>query len=231
MGVIDTTGLWHTPDMTQSEIEFIYVGDTMCSWCWGFAPTMDALLGHYSFPMRLINGGLRPGSNAQVLDDNLRGVLTHHWDQVAAASGQPFNDAVLASDGWVYDTEYPARAVVTMRSHDPEQEFRWFKRLQRAFYSEGVDITDPAVYPALLEDFAVDGSGFVADLDNEKSRLAAWEDFEQAQVMQAQGFPTLLLRTGSDMATVTRGYRSFADIEPHLTSYLGDRYEAAAFLT
>ena len=217
--------------MTKSEIEFIYVGDTMCSWCWGFAPTMDALADHYSFPMRLVNGGLRPGPGAQVLEDNLRAYLKHHWDQVAAASGQPFNDAVLAKDGWVYDTEYPARAVVTMRGHAPEREFEWFKRLQRAFYADGIDITDPGTYRELLAGYPVDGEIFLSDLGDEKSRLAAWEDFEQAQVLQAQGFPTLLLRTGSDMATITRGYRSFADIEPHLTKYLSERYETTAFLS
>ncbi len=217
--------------MERPEIEFIYVGDTMCSWCWGFAPTVEQLQQHYSFPMRLVNGGLRPGPNAQLLDEGLRSYLTHHWDQVAAASGQPFNDSVLAADGWVYDTELPARAVVTMRSHDESQEWAFFKRLQRAFYSEGVDVTDLARYPQLLADFSVDGDSFMADLSDEKSRLAAWEDFEQAQVLQAHGFPTLLLRTGRDMATVTRGYRPFGDIEAPLTTYLAERYEPSDFLT
>jgi putative protein-disulfide isomerase len=160
----------------------------------------------------------------------LRSYLIHHWDQVAAASGQPFNEKALANDGWVYDTEYPARAVVTMRAQSPENEFEWFKRLQRAFYSEAVDVTDAAVYPGLLGDFPVDAEGFMAALDDEKSRLGAWEDFEEARSLQATGFPTLLLHTGTDMATVTRGYRSFDDIEPYLTGYLADRYEPALFL-
>jgi len=216
--------------MPDPELEFIYVGDAMCSWCWGFAPTMEALGEHYSFPMRLVNGGLRPGPNSQVLEAGLRDYLKHHWDQVAAVSGQPFNDAVLANDGWVYDTEYPARAVVTMRAHAPDREFEWFKRLQRAFYSEGTDITDSGVYPELLAGFPVDRGRFLDDLQAESSRLAAWDDFEEAQVLHARGFPTLLLRTGSELAMITRGYRSFGDIEPHLTAYLADRYEPAAFL-
>jgi len=216
--------------MEQPDVEFVYVGDAMCSWCWGFVPTIDALAEHYSFAMRLINGGLRPGPGAQVLDDRLRSYLIHHWDQVAAASGQPFNEKALAGDGWVYDTEYPARAAVTMRALAPDHEFAWFKRLQRAFYSEAVDITDGAVYPGLLADFPVDVDDFLTQLDDEKSRLAAWEDFEEARSLQATGFPTLLLRTGSEMATVTRGYRSFGDIEPYLTAYLAERYEPAQFL-
>lgn len=217
--------------MGETEIELIYVGDTMCSWCWGFAPTIERMQTHYSLPMRLVNGGLRPGPNAQVLEDGLRTFLVHHWDQVAAASGQTFNQDVLAVDGWVYDTELPARAVVTMRAVRSEDEWRFFKRLQRAFYAEAIDITAPDEYRHLLEDFAVEHDVFVADLTDEKSRLAAWEDFEQAQVLQAHGFPTLLLRTGSDLATVTRGYRSFEDIEPHLTAYLAERYDRAAFLS
>ncbi len=221
----------NTTGMERPEIEFVYVGDTMCSWCWGFAPTVETLGQHYSFPMRLINGGLRPGPSAQPLEDTLRSYLIHHWDQVAAASGQPFNEKILADDGWIYDTEYPARAVVTMRELSPDHEFEFFKRLQRAFYAEAIDITDRAVYPALLADFAVDVAGFIGALDDEESRRGAWADFEEARTLQAHGFPTLLLRTGTDIATVTRGYRSFADIEPYLTAYLADRYEPAQFLT
>ena len=220
----------NTVVMDRPEIEFTYVGDTMCSWCWGFAPTVERLQGHYAFPMRLINGGLRPGPNAQALDDDMRAYLNQAWARVAAASGQPFNDAVLDTEGWIYDTELPARAVVTMRAHNESQEWQFFKRLQLAFYAEGEDVTNESVYPGILNDFSVDVDAFMADLADEKSRLAAWEDFEQAQVMQAQGFPTLLLRTGSDMATVTRGYRAFEDIEPHLTKYLAERYEPADFL-
>ena len=216
--------------MESSEIEFIYVGDAMCSWCWGFAPVMDSLAAHYSFPMRLINGGLRPGPDGQVMDPGLRGYLLHHWEQVEARSGQPFNHEALPGDGWRYDTEMPARAVVTMRSHAPEMEFRWFKHLQRAFYADGVDVTQLEAYRDLLDGYPVDPAGFMSDLADEGSRLEAWSDFEQARAMQATGFPTLLLRTGAELATVTRGYMPFEAVEPHLTAFLAERYAASEFL-
>lgn len=217
--------------MERPEIELIYVGDAMCSWCWGFAPTIDRLQSHYSIPVRLINGGLRPGPNAQVVDDGMKTYLREAWQRVAAVSGQPFDEALFERDGWTYDTELAARAVVTMRAHDPEHEWPFFKRLQRAFYAEGADLTDRDVYPPIVADFGVDVDSFMADLDDEASRLQAWEDFEQAQVLRAHGFPTLLLRTGSDIATVTRGYRAFDEIEPPLTAFLAERYKRAAFLS
>ena len=220
----------NTALMEPPEIEFIYVGDAMCSWCWGFAPVMDRLAGHYSFPMRLINGGLRPGPDGQPMEPGLRSYLLHHWEQVEARSGQPFNPDALPGDGWRYDTELPARAVVTMRSHAPEMEFRWFKHLQRSFYLDGVDVTRLEVYRPLLDGYTEERDQFMADLADESSRLEAWSDFEQARAMQATGFPTLLLRTGSDLATVTRGYAPFESIEPHLTVYLEERYASSEFL-
>ena len=54
---------------------------------------------------------------------------------------------------------------------------------------------------------------------------------QEARALQAHGFPTLLLRTGNSMAAVTRGYRPFEDVEPHLTAYLAERYDAAQFLS
>ena len=117
-----------------------------------------------------------------------------------------------------------------MRDHNADEEWPFFKRLQSVFYGDGVDVTDPAEYRTIVAAYDVEIDSFLEDLVNEKSRLAAWEDFERAQVLQAQGFPTLLLRTGSDMATVTRGYRSFEEIELHLTAYLADRYDASDFL-
>lgn len=215
----------------KPEIEFIYVGDAMCSWCWGFAPTVDRLQSHYAIPMRLINGGLRPGPNARVVDDDMKAYLEEAWRRVGEASGQPFSDAVLAKDGWVYDSELPARAVVTMREVDGEGEWPFFKRLQRAFYAEGIDVTDAENYLYLLQGFDVEAAAFVEEMLDEKSRLNAWEDFEEARVLQARGFPTLLVRTGTDLATVTRGYRPFEAIEDPLTSYLAERYEPAAFLS
>ncbi|MFQ5523922.1 MAG: DsbA family protein, partial [Acidimicrobiia bacterium] len=39
--------------------KLIYVGDPMCSWCWGFAPEIEDLADEY--PVEVVVGGLRPG--------------------------------------------------------------------------------------------------------------------------------------------------------------------------
>jgi hypothetical protein len=93
------------------ELGFIYVGDLMCSWCWGFAPALEQLGRRYGLPLKVVMGGLRTGSQAEVMDADARAQLASYWQGVAERTGQPFTAASLERDGWRYDTEPSCRAV------------------------------------------------------------------------------------------------------------------------
>ena len=207
------------------ELEFVYVGDPMCSWCWGFAPVLDRMTEVYDIPIRVVVGGLRPGADAEVLDDRLERFLAHHWHQVAEASGQPFDESFLRRrDGWRYDTELPAIAVVAMRSLDEKQALPFHSRLQHAFYAEGVDITDPAVYPDLVAGLPVDADEFLRRLGSEEAKQRAWEDFAEARAMGITGFPALLVSEGDRLGVVTRGFVPADRLLPAVSDWLLDRF-------
>jgi putative protein-disulfide isomerase len=200
----------------------------MCSWCWGFAPVLDRMREVYDVPLRVVVGGLRPGPEAEELDDRLAGFLAHHWEQVEAASGQPFDHAFLERrNGWRYDTELPAVAVVAMRHLNEPETLRFHSRLQRAFYAEGVDITDPVVYPDLTAGFDVDADEFAQMLTSGEGRKRAWADFAEARSLGVSGFPTLLVRDGDEWAIATRGYVPTDSLLPALSNFLLDRYTEA----
>jgi len=210
------------------DLEFVYVGDPMCSWCWGFAPVLERMQEVYDVPLRVVVGGLRPGPEAEELDDRLAGFLGHHWEQVEAASGQPFDATFLERrDGWRYDTELPATAVVTMRELNEPQTLPLHSRLQRAFYAEGIDITDPAAYPDIIAGFDVDGDKFAELLVSEDKKKLAWADFAEARSLGVAGFPTLLVRDEQEWAIVTRGYVPADNLLPALSNYLLNRYTEA----
>ena len=59
--------------------------------------------------------------------------------------GSRSTSGVSTAAGWVYDTELPCSAVVTVRNLNEKATLPFFARLQRAFYAERVDITDPSV--------------------------------------------------------------------------------------
>jgi putative protein-disulfide isomerase len=208
------------------DLEFVYVGDPMCSWCWGFAPVLERMTEVYEIPIRVVVGGLRPGPEAEELDERFARVLAHHWEQVEHASGQPFDHSFLERrDGWRYDTETAAVAVVTMRELNEDETLRFHSRLQRAFYSEGIDITDPAVYPALLDGFDVDPDRFMELFASAETKKAAWRDFTEARSLGASGFPTLLVRDGNEYGIVTRGYVDSDRLLPALSDWILNRFE------
>ena len=208
--------------------EVIYVGDPMCSWCWGIAPVIDGIAKRSDVSVRVVVGGLRPGPAAQQLDESLRDLLLHHWDQVSAKTGQPFNPAGLDRDNWVYDTELPARAVVTMRHLAPQLALPFFGRVQRAFYADAVDVTDPDAYPPLLDGFDVDKSEFMSGLIADESRRAAWDDFAEARELGVAGFPTVLLQFNGGIQVLSRGYAGADYFDSALAHWVGGTQPAAA---
>ncbi|MEX2550517.1 MAG: DsbA family protein [Nitriliruptoraceae bacterium] len=208
----------------RRDLEFVYVGDPMCSWCWGFAPALERLEGHYKIPLRTVMGGLRTGPAADEMDEAARQQLATYWDGVAERTGQPFTHASLQRDGWRYDTEPSCRAVVTMRELAPADTLRWVARLHRAFYVEGVDITDLQVFPDLLEGFDVEPERYRTLLTDPRTRERTQEDFAEAGRYGAAGFPTLLFRDGEELGIVTRGFVDWDALEPALTRWLEERY-------
>jgi len=186
--------------------EVIYVGDPMCSWCWGLAPVMREIAERTDVDVRVVVGGLRPGPNAQRLDDRMRRELAHHWEKVATASGQRFDTAVLERQNWTYDTELPSIAVTTMRRHAPTETLRFFTHLQQAFYADAVDVTDPAQYPGLLTSYAVDHEVFVEEMLSDEARTRTWQEFGEARELGVAGFPTVLLKIDGTTQVLSRGY-------------------------
>lgn len=209
---------------TQLDLEFVYVGDPMCSWCWGFAPALEELDSRYSIPLRVVMGGLRTGSQANPMDEQARQQLADYWQGVAQRTGQPFTTVSLERDGWSYDTEPSCRAVVAMRELAPHQTLRWVARLHRAFYVEGVDITDITVFPKLLDGFDAEPGRFAQSLGDDAIVERTQQDFAEAQRFGVSGFPTVLFRDGEELAVVTRGFVTWDQLGPALTSWLEERY-------
>lgn len=197
--------------------EIIYVGDPMCSWCWGVAPELDTLVDrHPELPLRIVVGGLRPGPGAQTVDERLAGYLAHHWEAVEQRSGQPFDSSLLEQQGWLYDTEPACRAVVVMRELAPHDTFAFFKRLQRAFYAEGMILSEDAPFRSLAAEFDVDGEEFTRIFTSEEAAKSTWTDFSLARSWGINGFPTILARRGDSASVIARGYTSAHDMEARL---------------
>ncbi|RZU02567.1 DsbA family protein [Rivibacter subsaxonicus] len=176
----------------------LYVADPLCSWCYGFAPSLAAVHARWpQLPIELVLGGLRV--EGEPLDARLRGLLQHHWDEVARRSGQLFVPDALQREGFVYTTEPACRAVVTVRelalaedpASAPAQALAMFHAIQVAFYAEGRDATDAELLADVAQRIGVDRARFASAFADAAMQLRTQEDFVTAQRLGIRGFPAL----------------------------------------
>ena len=187
----------------------IYFSDPMCSWCYGFSPVVDEIRRAYgdALPIRVIMGGLRPGTE-EPMTDKAKADVAGHWTHVHEASGLPFDPAVISQLGFVYDTDPAARAVVVVRRQGQDMAVRYLGALQRGFYAEGRDITRPEVLAEIAAEFGLDREAFLADWTSEEARQETWRDYAISQKAGVTGFPTLVGGPNDQgvYGVVTRGY-------------------------
>jgi putative protein-disulfide isomerase len=203
----------------MSDKGLVYFADAMCSWCWGFAPVIAAIVEAFgdTLPIRLVMGGLRPGT-AEVMAESAKSELRGHWVHVTEASGQPFCPSGLDGPGFVYDTDPAARAVVAMRRRDPAKAVAFLEAAQRGFYAGGLDIAVPAVLIELAASFGEDASDFATELASEAVKEETWRDYAISRGAGVSGFPTLIFGPQSDgtYVAVARGFQPASQVLPAL---------------
>ena len=184
----------------------IYVGDPMCSWCYGFAPEIYKTKEHFGdrVDFELVMGGLRPYNTETIAD--LGDFLSHHWKDVEKRSGQPFNYGILKDASFIYDTEPACRAVVVARSMNPEIEFAFFKDVQTMFYLHNKNTNDVNTYLEIAKKYKLNPEAFLQKFESEEYKQKVKLDFVRAQELKATGFPTALLIIDGKATVLTRGY-------------------------
>ena len=210
------------------EYELIYVADPMCSWCWGFSPVIESVKEHFESQLstRLLLGGLRPGTK-EPMGESMKAEIEEHWKHVHQATGQPFDYAFFDREGFIYDTEPAARAVVAVRHLEPDSMFDFLKRVQEAFYAMNRDVTDSDVLARIAVESGLNQEAFIAEFSTDETVEETWRDFETSRRMGVTGFPTLL--AGKDEGSyeiITAGYRPWEAVRELIEEWekkTGDR--------
>jgi putative protein-disulfide isomerase len=201
----------------------IYFADPMCSWCWGFSPVIDAIRQRFGsdLPILLVMGGLRPGTT-KPMNESAKHTVREHWEHVHTASGQPFDYGFFEREGFVYDTEPAAKAVVVLRRSGMDRALDLLKRLHIAFYAYNRDVTNEAVLAELASECGVDRRAFLEAFCSDEARQETWQDFAIAQQAGIRGFPSLIAGAGegTEYNLVTIGYQSIERVLPTLEQWL-----------
>ncbi len=206
----------------RKDKEVFYVGDPMCSWCYGFTKINLSLQEQCKgrAKVSLVVGGLHIDWT-EPQDDDRKRFLREHWEEIGERSGQPFVFDILDRDDFVYNTEPACRAAVTARvMHDHTKALEFFVELQRAFYAENIDVTQPGPLRELAEGFGLDGKAFAQLFDTDDLKTETMNDFQFARALGVNGFPTMVVREDESYAYLTVGYQPFENLQPALEGWL-----------
>lgn len=190
----------------QEKPTLIYFGDPMCSWCYGFSSELDKVIEDLNglIDFEIIMGGLRPYNDKHISD--MEDFLAGHWREVSERSGKVFNYEILKNKEFIYDTEPPSRAFVIFRESYPKLAYKFFKKIQYAFYSDNKTTDSATLYSALMDELGVKMKDFSEKFNEAKYKTMVKEDFAKASKLGVRGFPTVLLKIGKDYSLISNGY-------------------------
>ena len=202
-----------TTSQPKIEGEIIYVGDPMCSWCWGISNHLKDLKNHFSdHQFSIVLGGLRPGGG-DPWDENFKAFLKHHWEEVTARSGQPFGYKLFERESFHYDTEPPCRAVVTARKWLGQDVLDFYEAVSKKFYVDNEDPGENGFYRSICEQFDISFDAFIEAFGSEEVKYQTKQDFLLNRQWGVTGYPTVLFKYQNQLYQINHGYSEFEQMK------------------
>ena len=215
------TGLCKMPEFSsnsnskidwKTDEEIIYIGDPMCSWCWGISPHLNALQRYgqkEGIPFTIVMGGLRPGGGDE-WGSKFKDFLMHHWEDVNKRSGQPFGFDLFKQENFNYNTEPACRSVVTVRTIAPQKVLRFYELVQSSFYVESNDPNQIEFYQPICKKLDINFEEFSQKFSSKEMRDATSKE------LGVSGFPSVIYRKKDQVSFISRGYSNYETMKEAL---------------
>lgn len=193
--------------MSAQKVNIIYVGDPMCSWCYGISNELDKVLEQYGddIEMKVIVGGLRNGGGDK-WTPQFREFLRNHWIEVHERSGAEFSYDLLDWSSFNYDTEPICRSIVVVQQMKPDLDWKFFKAAQRHFYFDNKDPQEQAFYKPLCKKYGIDYVEFSKLWNSAEIKKLTQQQFSYASKIGARGFPSVYLEINGQLILIASGY-------------------------
>tara|TARA_R110002050_G_scaffold32143_1_gene82895 strand:+ start:617 stop:1258 length:642 start_codon:yes stop_codon:yes gene_type:complete len=197
-----------------------YVHDPMCSWCWGYRPTWDALQVQLQqqfgqqLSLHYLVGGLAPDS-AEPMPHPMQQMLQQTWHKINQQLGTEFNH-----DFWQLcqprRSTYPAcRASIIARQYGLEQQM--INAIQQAYYLNARNPSDVDTLVSIATQLGIPADLFTEQLNADETEDKLLKEINFARQLPIQGFPSLVLMLDNSAYPIRLDYHqwqtSLADIQ------------------
>lgn len=184
----------------------LYFHDPMCSWCWGFRPTFEALKAQLpeTIALETVLGGLAPDSEEPMAED-MQDMLQQTWRRITEELGTEFNHAFW-TDCQPRRSTWPAcRAVIAADLQG--QGDAMTLAIQQAYYLKARNPSDTEVLIDLASSLDLDQAAFVRDLHSARVELRFQSDLALTAQAPIRGFPSLVFNVGETWHPIALDYQ------------------------
>lgn len=192
----------------RAKSTLIYVHDPMCSWCWGFRPTLAQLMQRLpaSIGVERLLGGLAPDSDAP-MPNEMQQSLQDTWRRIQARiPGTTFNFEFWRDCAPRRSTWPACRAVIAARQQSAAAEALMILAIQQAYYLYARNPSDTDTLVGLARDIGLDTAQFETTMLDVSTQKQLEDEIARARSMGADSFPSLRLNTGNSTWPIAVDY-------------------------
>ncbi|WOH39040.1 DsbA family protein [Thalassotalea fonticola] len=196
-----------------------YIYDPMCSWCWGYRPTWQALQEKLksTIEVQYRVGGLAPDSN-EAMSIEMQHFLQQTWHKIAAQLGTEFNFDFWTQCQPIRST-YPAcRAVLIAREYNLEQDM--YLAIQQAYYLQAKNPANIDTLVNIAAELGLDVVKFEKKILSEDIQLQLTDEVAFVRNMPIQGFPSLVLSINGELKSIAIDYQHWQVSYEAVIAYL-----------
>lgn len=175
-----------------------YVYDPLCGWCYGIAPLIDVVSNEFTNAIKLHGGGLFTPARVVTGGQSWKEHVTPIDERISQLSGQLFSQQYrdnLANTQMTLNSLLPISAIMAADNME-NQGIRLLKALQKAYYLDGLNISDKKVILFIAQKLDFDIELF-SSLFTRISEQQVTQHLQQTQQLMSQvngrGFPTFFI--------------------------------------
>lgn len=185
-----------------------YAYDPMCSWCYAFSPTLNALIEKLPKQLEVIYllGGLAMDSD-EPMPEETRTYVQANWQRIEEqVPGTKFN-----YDFWKHcqprRSTYPAcRAVIAAREQGKEYDLEMIYAIQQAYYLQARNPSDISTLCELAVEIGLNKDKFTKDIKSSEVDEMLRQEIKQSRRLGLNSFPGLLLETENQQIRIEPDY-------------------------
>ena len=166
----------------------------MCSWCWAFRPSMDALIEKLPKEINVIRllGGLAPDSDIP-MPDNIREYVLENWRAIEKKVPKTKFNYNFWKECAPRRSTYPAcRAVIAARKQKKIFDKEMTLAIRKAYYLNARNPSDYETLIELAEEIGADKNKFSEDVISSETDRILKEEIQQCKKLDLNSLPSLL---------------------------------------